>query len=264
MLKTRFDIECENFDLYFASVVPTLTPAQKEKLPRDITFKLFRKGGSFNTTSSSKLGFIARLVILWKCLRKRIWIVVEDEENGLTIEQFLELREAQKKKDYSQERASGWIANATFITASKELGDTFAYLNLLSTGPAYNYLMKGKNNIQNKTSEWNKQMKFICNFLAHYESIKKVIVSEAKLSMPEFFVLLYYYNGKESAGSFLYKDFYKRAYQSSPTKIKTSFGTLQHIGYLEKTGQTKGASFRITALGSDTVNWILSKYVLNS
>jgi hypothetical protein len=263
MHKTRFDIECENFDLYFASIVPLLTPQQKERLPRDITFKLFRKGGDFNTTSSSKLGFIAKLVILWKCLRKRVWVVVEDEENGLSVEQFLELREAEKKKDYSIERASGFIGSATFITASKELGNTFAYLNLLSTGPAYNYLMKGKNKIPNKTKEWVDQMKYICRFLVCYEGNKKKVVSELNFTPPEWYILLCLYDGKEVKSNTIYQGTFKYAYQSSRHKMKLAFGFLQAKGFIEKTGAAKGTWFRITASGSDMVNTILSKYALN-
>lgn len=263
MIKTRFDLDCENFDYYFASIVPTLTPLQKEKLPRDITFKLFRKGGDFNTTSSSKLGFIAKLVILWKCLRKRIWIVVEDEENGLSVDQFLELREAEKKKDYSIERASGFIASATFITANKELGDTFAYLNLLSTSPAYNYLMKGKNKIPNKTKEWVDQMAYICRFLTCYEGNKKRVVSETGMTPPEWYILISIYHGKLVKSSSIWKETFRYSYQNSRGKMKAAFIPLQNKGYIEKDGAKSATHFRITPLGREIVNDILAKYALN-
>lgn len=263
MIKTRFDIESENLDLYFASIVPTLTGPQKEKLPRDVSFKLFRKGGEYNTTSSSKLGFIARLVILWKCLRKRIFIVVEDDETGLSLEDYVKLRDAIKKQDVSTERASGWIASGTFITGSKELCDTFSYLNLLSASPAYNYLLRSKNKIPNKTAEWKTQMAYITKFLVYYESNKKKWVSEIGLQPQEWYVLLCLYPGNEVVSSSIYKETFRYAYQSSRGKIKAAFSTLQIRGYVTKTGHIKGAKLKITPMGTDIVSKILSNYALN-
>ena len=71
MLKTRFDLFTENFDLFFASLLPKLSADEREKLPIDVKFKLFRGGGEPNAKNTSKLNFIAKLWILWKCFRKR-------------------------------------------------------------------------------------------------------------------------------------------------------------------------------------------------
>jgi hypothetical protein len=263
MAKTVFNIDCENFDFFFSNQVEEIHPKAKEGLPKDILFKLFRKGGAFNSTSTSKLGILAKLFILWKCLNKRIWIVVEDERKGLNVAQFDELHKAFKQRDYSVPHAEGLAASATFILASKELSETFHYLNRLSVSPAYNFISKAKNKIPNKTAEWNEQIKYITRFLAHYESLKKVWVSGAAVSIPEWLVLIALFNGKEICGSVLYHETYKRAYQSSPGKIKLAFGTLQHKGYIEKTGIGKGATLRITALGKSAVCDILDKYALN-
>lgn len=263
MQKTRFDIDCESLDLFFVHEIEKISPIAKAELPKDIAFKLFRGGGKFNTNSTSKLGFIAKLYILWKCLNKRWWIVIEDEEKGMTPGQFMDLRKAYRKRDYSIEQGVVLKSSGEFVLANKELSECFSYLNRLSTGPAYNYLMGGKNKVHNHTEDWAKKMRYIATVFAHYESQKKSWVSGMGVSIPEWLILIYLYPRGPVNGGPIYKEFYKRAYQSSPTKLVRSFSVLQRKGYIEKTGSTKQAQFNITASGIDVVNSILTKYALN-
>lgn len=250
---TRFNIEAENFDLYFEKLIPTISHAAKEGLPRDVLYKM-RVG---------KLSFLGRLFILWKCLKKRWWIVVEEENGGLSIDQFTELREAIKRREFGIPKAQGLVSSGTFVTASKELADSFEYLNRLSNSPAYNFLQRVKNKTPNNTVQWNEQMKYIVRFLAFYESNKKTWVESTGIMIPEFLVLIYCYRGDEVKGSDMYGSFYKRAYQSSPRKIKVAFMTLQSRGLLKKSGNTSTAKWQITPSGKELINSILTKYALN-
>lgn len=263
-LKTLFDISSENFNFYFAKEITKITPEAKEKLPSDVVFKLFRGAGKFKPTSMSKLNFIAKLFILWRALNKKWWIVVEDEENGIGIDQFQELKKAQKKRLIGIEEADQLTTTGSFVLANKELSDALGYLNLLSNSSAYNYLNKGKNIPVSGARSWNQNMKYIAKFLSHYEGNKKRWSNQNKINIPEFYVLLYvYYQDKPIVGSIMYREIYKQAFQSSPGKIKTAFGTLQIKGYLSKTGFSKGAMLQITPLGITVLNEILSKYALN-
>lgn len=263
MFKTRFDISSENLDLYFADQIPHLTPESKDGLPRDIIFKLFRKGGEFNSTSTSKLGFLAKLYVLWRALNKRWWIVIEDEDRGLTPGQFMDLRKASKKRDYGVEQAQTLVMSGTLVLASKELGDTLTFLNSLSSSPAYNYLVKTKNSTKNEVTESNKNDIYVARFLVNYEGRKKDIVAQTGLSMPELYVLMALYHGGEVSGATLYNQVYKRAYQSSPAKIKLAFGTLQRRKYINKYGITRGAKLQITPTGKSVMRGIMDKYLLN-
>jgi hypothetical protein len=155
------------------------------------------------------------------------------------------------------------IAEGMFITGNKELCDSFAYLNTLSMSGAYSYLKRAKNPIPNKTAEFKTQMQYIAKVFSFYEGNKKKWVAAHGLAIPEFLVLLYTYHGKEVVGAEMYKDVYRQAYQSSPTRIKTAFGTLQSKGYLKKTGSGKGAKMQITPLGVDITTTILTKYAVN-
>ena len=258
--KTKFDISHENFDIFFANHLAAITPEAKEKLPRDVVYKLWQGGGGLNVNNSSKLNFIAKLWILWKCFRKKIWIVVEDE-NGISLEHFSKLSKSISRKRIDNESLENGVADGTFVTGIKELSDTLDYLNKQSASSLYNYLKKAKNANPNKVEEWNDAMDFIVDHLSNYERTKKKWITEYGLCMPEYYVLLSTYSGPVR-GSDIYKKIYKGAYFSSATKIKVAFGNLQRKGLIVKDGVAKGATFRITALGSEMMNTIFSKYLL--
>lgn len=262
-LKTLFDIDCEALDLFFVNEIEKISITAKSDLPRDVAFKMFRGGGKFKTNSTSKLGFLAKLYILWKAINKRWFVVIEDEDRGMTPGQFMELRKAYKKKDYTVEQARTLVTSGTFVLANKELADCCSYLNRLSTSGAYNYLMKAKNMPANKVDEENNKVAYITKFLVFWEGNKKTIVSKTGLGVPEIYVLLALYSGKETQGATLYHDVFKRAYQSSPNKIKAAFRTLQAKGYILKHGGTSAATMQITASGRDILRSILDKYAIN-
>lgn len=262
-LKTLFDIDCEALDLYFAHEIEKISPTAKSELPRDVAFKLFRGGGKFNTKSTSKLGFIAKLYILWKALNKRWYLVIEDEERGMTPGQFMELRKAHKRRDQGVEQGRAIILSGTLVLANKELANTVSHLNAVSMSPAYNYLMKGKNLPVNKVDQSDLEITYITKFLTFYEGQKKNMVAHTGLSIPEFYILISLYDGKEGSGAQLYQSKFKRAYQSSPGKIKQCFGTLQSKGYITKYGNTRGSVLQITASGKEIVRGCLMKYAVN-
>lgn len=261
--KSRFDISSQNFDLYFADQIPKLTPEAKDGLPKDIIFKLFRKGGAFNSNSTSKLNFIAKLYILLKCLKKRWYIVVEDEERGMRLQDFNDLPRLMKEREYSIADAEDLKMSGGFVLAGKELCNAFAYLNYLSVSSAYNYLIKGKNGSKNKADQVDQEMCYISRFLINWESQKKNIVSQTGLNIPEILVLILLYPGLEVPSSSIYKTILKRAYQSSQTKIKIAYSTLQQRGYINKIGVIKGAKMQITPLGKDLLRGIINKYAIN-
>lgn len=261
-MSSRFDVVSENFDYFFAQELEKITPEAKEFLPRDVVFKLFRKGGQVNTTSTNRLNFIAKLFILVKCLRKRFYIVVEDE-SGMKMSDFDNMARLIKERDLSVGSATSLIAAGGHILGGKEMMDGYSWLNRVSASPAYNYILKAKNSVANKATEDDKAMIAVTKMLVGYESNKKDLIAKTGIRMPEFFVLLLLYPGKEVPSSSIYHEVFKRAYQSSPTKIKTAFSTLQQRGYIVKYGSTKKVSLQITPLGRDFLRGILDRYVLN-
>lgn len=263
-MSSKFEVLSENFDLFFANELGKITPDAKDLLPGDVVFKLFRKGGEVNAKSTSKLSFIAKLYILIKCLRKRFYIVIEDEDSGIKLNQFNDIPRLIKERDLSVPNAKDLSAAGAFILGSSEVMTTYSYLNRLSASPAYNYISKARNSVPNGATQDDKAAIAVTKMLIGYESNKKDLVSKTGLNMSEVYVLFLLYPGKEVQSSSIYHETLKRAYQSSPTKIKTAFSSLQQRKYIEKYGTTKKVSLQITPLGRDFVRGILDKYVLNA
>lgn len=263
--KTKFDILAENLDLYFANQLCSITPQAREALPKDVQFKIFRKGGELNSNSTSKLSFLAKLYVIWKALRKNIFIVIEsNDENGLTIEDFVNLKQAIKVRDYGVDRNNDYvIPQATFVVGNKELMESLAYLNNLSNSPAYKYLLRSKNPVPNKVEQNKEATAYVCRFISHYESNRKKIGFQSGINISEWMVLISLYHGGEMMSNTIWRDIYKYSFNSSKARLKTAFSSLQRMGYITKFGTTKGAKVQITTLGTDTVNTILQKYVVN-
>jgi len=259
--KLKFDIDNENFSHYFAKESALMSERQRELLPKELYFKLFKRGGTFDTTSTNKLSFLAKIFILIKALRKRVIILVEDEK-GMDVEEFFKYKDLLKKREYTISNSEEIIEDAVFILANKEIVDTYSLMNNLSVSPAYAYLTKAKNAQKNKVAEYKKQMDYICGWLVNYESNRKKIAMNMGLNMSEWFVLIALYNGNEVLGSSLYNQIYRYTFNSSKTKIKVAFGTLQNKQYIQKVGVSRGAKMRITALGIDKATEILNKTCL--
>lgn len=263
--KTKFDILTENLDLYFVTQLCSITPQAREALPKDVQFKLFRKGGELNEKNTSKLSFLGKLYVLWRALRKNIFIVIEGEDsNGLSVEEFVELKRAIKARDYGVDRTNEYVMpQATFVTGGKDLMESLAYLNNLSTSPAYKYLLRGKNPVPNKVEQNKEATSYICRFLSHYEANRKRVGYESGINISEWMVLISLYHGHEVESNTVWKTKYKYSFNSSKTKIKLAVGSLQQRGYIVKYGTTFKAKLQITPLGISVCNTILEKYVVN-
>lgn len=264
MPKTRINIECDNFDFYFLKCFENITLAGREAIPKDIFFKLFDSKGNPRIEVIHRLPFLTKLFILWQSFNKKWWVVVQDEADGLGLEEFKEYLKSIKKRDFSLGRSTEFEKDGNFYLANKQLGDVFSYLNSLSVSPAYNYLVKGKNKTSTKSADWSEQVEYIAAFISNYESNRKKMALATNISMPEWFVLTSLFHGKEMVGAILYTQKFKKAFQSSPSRIKTSFGSLQSKGLIEKIGANKGATLKITALGRSKVVQMLERFALNS
>ena len=262
-MSLKFDLNCDNFLYFFEKEAALMTEAQKELLPKELLFRLYAKGGRVNVKETAKMGFLAKVFVLFKALKKRVIIIVEDDANGMDEEEYFKWKKLTSKQNYSQDNAGKLITEAQFVLGNKELCDTYGRLNYLSNSAAYNYLSKSKNKDSIKSDDYIRNQNYVCRFINHYDSQKKKIVMETGLTMAEWITLTYLYDGLEKLGKVLYTEKFKYSYNSSSTKIKVSFGTLQIKGFITKHGTGKGCKLQITALGRERVNSILHKYVTN-
>lgn len=261
--KTKWDIDNENFNHFFHKLSALMTEKQREILPKDLYFKLFKRGGAYDTTSTNKLSFLAKAYILIKSFRKRMIIMFEDDEEGMGEEEYFKYKKLLSKRQFTVSGASDLIEDAVFVLGNKELFDTFSRLNELSCGKAYNYLVKSKNPIPNKTANHVEQMNYVARFLVNYESNRKRIHMNSGLNMSEWLTMIALYHGEEMEGSKIYNEIYKHSFNSSKTKVKVAFGTLEIKGYIEKFGKSRGMKMRITPLGKGKINEIMNRYVVN-
>lgn len=262
MQKLRFDILNENLDLYFADNAAKLNEEQIGGLPELIKFKLFRSRNSFNEKNTSKLTLLQKLYVLIKSCKKKWYIVVEDEENGLSIEDFNVFKKSIKKRELTITNSERLQLSGDFILGSKELMESLAFLNYLSVSNAYKFAIKGKN-LKSDFVEFKKTASYFTKLLIFYESNKKKMVMQKGFKMPEFYTLLYFYDGVKKKGADVYNIVFKHAYNSSKSQINTGLTRLHHKGYLTKFGSVRHTEYSITPLGIEAVNEILSKYVLD-
>lgn len=263
MPKLQFDLNSDNFSYFFEKETALMSEAQKELLPKELLFRLYAKGGRVNVKETAKMSFLAKIFVLFKALKKRVIIIVEDDANGMTEEQYFNWKKLTSKQNYSSDNAGKLITEAQFVLGNKELCQTYHRLNGLSGSAAYKYLIAGKNKDYTKPEQWINSMNYINRFLSNYEANRKKIAMQTGLNMSEWLTLIHIYSSGMVKGSPIYQEHYKYSFNSSARKIRQAFSSLQTKGYVEKIGVTNGAKIAITALGKDKVNEIHQKFTVN-
>lgn len=256
------EIVNENFDYFFLHQAAKLSEEQRKRLPTELLSKIYRKGYRINSKSTSKLNFAEKLLVL-KYLGKKWVLLVEDETNGMAVEDFFKYKELTEKRNYGESNSNGLLDNGVFALASDELMETNDRINRLSVSAAYNYVVKVKTKNYLKPDEYKAGMNFLCRFLTHYESNRKKMMMETGLNMAEWLTLIYLYDGEEKVLSVLYKEKYRHSYNSSATKIRLSFCSLQEKGLIVRHGVKASSKFQITAMGKQKVSQLAAKYVVN-
>jgi len=259
MSTPKFDLQSENFDLYFAKEISKLNEHQRGDIPRELFFKLFRRGGVLNYKTSNKIGFLGKLFLLAKGAGKNVFIVIEDE-NGASVGEFAKLKKDIKSRGIMQEHAQALSALGTYVAGGKELIDTLAFMSKVNTSPLYNYLTKLRNVPRNKVAERKDEMTYITRFLCAYEGNKKKWIADTGLNIQEFMILLAMYHGDE-VRSLDVRNMLSGGIHAGSTKMKTAFSSLQTRSFIVRYGRTKTAKMQITPLGSELISRIILKTI---
>lgn len=257
----KYDVIHENFDGYFEQRATKLTEQQKSLLPRKLMVKLYKRGGKItNNLNTSKLNFLEKLYVLFKMFKSRWYIVVEDE-NGGGFDEWNIFKKAIKKNELSQGNIERTVNEGHFFLANKEVCDAFSYINELCVSPSYNYLIGAKNS--KGIAQWRKERRYIAKFIENYESQKKRFLINYNLQLAEWYILVSLYNDVQMLSSQLYKDVFKYSFGASHIQFKRAMISLQDKKMVVKYGNTRGSTIKITPTGSDMVNQIVSKYIVN-
>lgn len=258
----KFDIQDENFNAYFEKVCASMSTEQKAELPEQLSNKLFIRRGLFNRKSTKRIGFLGKMFILFTAMRKRVFVIVEDDQ-GMDIQTFRKYKSnARANNEYTLTEAGQMIMHTAFVLGSPEVMNSIGYLNGISASSAYNYLVGAKNH-KTKVGQISAERDYINRFINCYESNKKKWAKEFGVSMSEFLILTFLYDGREIQAMYLYNSAFKSAYHGGGSKIRAALCSLKDRGYILRQGEGKDSRTLITIEGKAIVDKILDKYALN-
>lgn len=259
----KFDIQDESFDAYFEKVCENMSVHQRAALPSQISNKLFVKRTVLNKKTLKSLNFLGRVFVLYLAMKKRITVTIEDEQQGLDIKTYRKYKSnARSNADYTMEEAGELIAKGAFVWGTPDVMNSVGYLNAVSSSKAYNYLIGAKNH-KTKVSQLSAERDYITRFLHCYETRKGRWQGELDISMSEFLVLNFLYDGRDAPSSYLFDGVFLGAPHGSPATIWAAISSLRQKEFIIRKGDGKLSKTCITIEGKAIVDKILSQYVLN-
>lgn len=236
-----------------------MTPGQRENLPPELVSKIFRRDGKVTT---QKLNFLQKMFILSKGMGKDIFILMKDPEKGLGVYDFDKFSKHRQDRNFDMEQADYYLSKGTVVMSNKELMEYVAHVNGVSTSPAYNYALKLKNPKAEKSTDYGKELGYLIKLIKNYEGNKRKIVTQKSLTVPDLYVLYYLQDGKERGATKAYTEDFKDSYNSSRQQILNAFKKLVSLEYIQKFGQGKIVTYKITTAGRVKLAEVFKKYVL--
>lgn len=251
----RFEctIDSEGFDAFFCHHMANATDGQIALIPESI-----------RRIQRNRLTFFEKLFVLFRAFNKTIYLVAKDEKEGLTPEQFCKWDEEEKKRAYNTENSNDLVMRAGFVLGDRDVCNGLLFQRNLGATSLFKYLSNyHKNKSGPKPYNTRDAMQDICKMLMHYEGLKKKMLKELAITIPEWYTLLHFANGEEKSGLLVYSGVFAHAANSSRPQLHRAMRRLVDDGYLQKFKKTNGATYRITPLGIDLLQRALSKYVTN-
>lgn len=251
----RFEctIDSEGFDAFFCHHMANATEGQIALIP-----------DSIKRVQRSRLTFFEKLFVLFRAFNKSIYLVAKDKGDGLTPEQFCKWDEEERKRAYDTENTKDLLIRAGFVLGDRDVCNGLLFQRNLGGTSLFKYLSNyHKNNSGPKSYNTRDAMQDICKMLIHYEGLKKKMLKDLAIVVPEWYTLLHFADGEERSGMIVYQGVFAHAYNSSRPQLLTAMKRLVTDGYLQKFKKTNRATYRITPLGVDLLQKALSKYVAN-
>lgn len=258
----------ELYDRNLENLLENITPEQKKQIPNQLLVKIFKnKAASVNTLSEQQKDYIYYFLF-----NKRIYKIVEDNERGMNIEEFIKARDTysrnrQAKKMLTVPDATGDMHfYGMFILGTKDLVDAMSYFWIVSHMPTFKLLSEVRKTAKRIKNSKMEQVKHhtinLVRMISNYEAVKKRIPMEYSLTMPEWYMLMFFYDG-EKKGSTGYREKYIYAYSASKNNLAGALVRLTKDGFLDRRGKAGRATYSLTPKGKDIVDKILLKVILN-
>lgn len=257
----KFDFNSENFDRFFENAVSNLTPSQRENMPHDVSRKLFKRTGVIAT---ERVTFIQKMYILYQVIGMEVFLFVRGEQgSGIDIAQF-QKQVDEKTFNVTEEDAIRMVKDVRFVVGNSQIADYVGYLNLISISKAYKYAMSIINAKRFKFVDGAKQKEFLylTKMLVKYDSTRSKMLSDRQLTVADWYILSYLYDGVDKKASLIYGTTYKHAYGMSRPNFFRGLSTLFERGFIRKKGSGQTVTYYITELGKNEVKEIIKKYVI--
>lgn len=258
----NLDIYVPNFDDMLLEKLERATPDQIEVMPSTLRFKVFKKGKA----SIDKMNFFEKLYILSVCFKQNVVIATMDEDAGISGKDFNKALQAQKGKLNNKELLENMQIPALFVQSDKELMRSWLYMNYVQCSEIYT-LIKGahpreKSKRELKYIAYQRALAGVMKTICTYEGQKKSVIIQFKISVPELYALLYFYDG-EKTGKDFYTVAFRHAYTSNRGDLGGALKKLHTEGYLDRRGTLKQLKYSITSKGIELVTRVMNKLIYN-
>lgn len=264
--KSRYNYKNDGFDMMLTALLDNITEEQKSLLPAELLHKIYRSTNpNVNLLSDSQKDYILATVF-----NKKVLKVIMDEENGITAEELMKLKDVWRKKKNAHVNASDLAENMSingeFVLADRDLYEGISYMALVGYAPIFKVVMaarRGAKKYKANNPDFKIWLDNITNMFGHYESNKKRLVTEMGLeNLSEWYALLHFYSG-EKKGSSLYKERFKYAFSTCAANLRIAMYRLKKEGYLDSRGAAKNAVVVCSPKGRAVVDKMLTKFILN-
>ncbi len=258
----NLDIYVPNFDHTLVQKLENMQPEERELIPNQLKFKIFKNGKA----SVEKMNFTEKMYLLSVCFKETIIIATMAEDGGLGVNEFKKVFDAQKGKIKNSELLEDDNIKTLFVQSDKELMRAWQYLNHVKCSEIFN-LVKGShpNNISKKEAKFNAYNRNLANLMrlfTHYESNKKNVIINFKLSVPKLYALLYFFEG-EKFGKDFYNYAFRHSYTSNKGDLSAALTDLFRDGYLTRRGNRQQLKYSITSKGIELVTRVMNKLIYN-
>lgn len=258
----NLDIYVPNFDIMLLDRINIMTPDQRELIPPELKFKIFKK----KEASVAQMNFTEKMYLLSVCFKQTIVISTFNEDTGIGVKDFNLALQAYKGKVKNKELLENMQLPALFVQSDKELMKAWQYMNHVQCSEIYE-LVKGSHpremsKKESKYKTFHRNFSGLMRTIYNFESQKKDVLINFGLTLPKLYALLYFYDGEKKGVDF-YRVAFKHAYTSNRGDMCLGMAELYQTGHLFRRGANKTMTYSITSKGIELLTRVMNKLIYN-
>lgn len=258
----NLDIYVPNFDDMLLRRLNSSTPEQRELIPAELKFKIFKK----KDASVDQMNFTEKMYLLSVCFKQSIIISTLDEDAGISAKEFKNAIETQKGNINNRELLNNMQIPALFVQSDKELMRAWQYMNYVQCSEIYELIKaahpREASKRETKYKTYQRNLAGVLRTIFNYESQKKDVIINFGLTAPKLYALLYFYDGEKKGADF-YKVAFKHAYNSNRGDLSQAMAALHTDGYLIGRGARTNRRYAITSKGIELLTRVMNKLIYN-